>query len=63
MNPTELIPKLQELVAFYGIKILAAVVIFIVGRWVAKGLKKLMGPQFPRGPLLQTVTGTSGQKS
>lgn len=42
MNPTELIPRLQELVAFYGIKILAAVVIFIVGRWVAKGLKKLI---------------------
>jgi small conductance mechanosensitive channel len=34
--------KLQELVMFYGLKIVAAIVILIVGRWVAKTLRNLM---------------------
>ncbi len=36
-----LLMKLQEMAAFYGIKILAAVVILVLGRWVAKGISKV----------------------
>jgi len=37
-----LLVKVQEWVAFYGFKIIAAVFILIVGRWVAKMVKKLI---------------------
>jgi len=37
-----LLVKVQEWVAFYGFKIIAAVLILIVGRWVAKMVKKLI---------------------
>jgi small conductance mechanosensitive channel len=37
----ELLPKVQELAAFYGMKIIAALIIFIVGRWIAKGIESL----------------------
>jgi small conductance mechanosensitive channel len=46
MDVSNIIPKLQELLAIYGIRIIAAIVILIVGRWIAKALrnfvKKLM---------------------
>ena len=46
MDVSNIIPRLQELVAIYGIRIIAAIVILIVGRWIAKALrnfvKKLM---------------------
>ncbi|HPI94073.1 MAG TPA: mechanosensitive ion channel [Deltaproteobacteria bacterium] len=35
--------KVQEWVTFYGIKIIAALVIFIVGRWIARGVRGLTG--------------------
>ncbi len=35
--------KVQEWATFYGIKIIAALVIFIVGRWVAQGVRGLAG--------------------
>ena len=37
----EIIPKLQEWITFYGLKVLAAIVIFFIGRWIAKALKRL----------------------
>ena len=42
MDMNTIIPRLQEWIVFYGIKIILAVVIFIVGRWVAKALKKVI---------------------
>lgn len=36
-----ILPKIQEWVAFYGLKVLGAIIIFLVGRWVAKALKRL----------------------
>jgi small conductance mechanosensitive channel len=36
-----IIPKLQEWLALYGLRVLAAIVIFILGRLVAKALKNL----------------------
>ena len=37
----DLVPKIQEWLTLYGLKAIAAVVIFIVGRWIAKALKNL----------------------
>ncbi len=37
----DLMAKAQGLVALYGIKIIAAAAILIVGRWIAKGVEKL----------------------
>jgi small conductance mechanosensitive channel len=34
--------RVWELITIYGLKILAALVIFIVGRWVAKGFRRLL---------------------
>ncbi len=36
-----LIEKVFELLIIYGLKVLAAIVVFIIGRWVAKGLRNL----------------------
>jgi small conductance mechanosensitive channel len=38
-----LLTVLQNMLTLYGLKILAAIFIFIIGRWVAKMLKKLLG--------------------
>jgi small conductance mechanosensitive channel len=35
-----LIAKVSELLPVYGLRVLAAIVVFIVGRWIAKGLTK-----------------------
>lgn len=35
--------KLQEWIAFYGLKVIAAILIFIVGRWIAKGAQRVSG--------------------
>lgn len=42
MDMNTIIPKLQELAVFYGIKIILAIVILIVGRWIAKALKNVI---------------------
>ncbi len=46
MDASSIMTKVYELLTVYGIKVVAAVVIFIVGRWVAKAIanfiKKLM---------------------
>ncbi|MBW2215736.1 MAG: mechanosensitive ion channel [Deltaproteobacteria bacterium] len=36
-----LIAKIWELLTIYGLKVIAAIVVFIVGRWIAKGLTGL----------------------
>ncbi|KJS08582.1 MAG: mechanosensitive ion channel protein [Gammaproteobacteria bacterium BRH_c0] len=41
MNFEETLQKLVDLAAIYGIKIVLALVIFIVGRWIAKSLSRL----------------------
>ena len=35
-----LVSKIWELLTIYGLKVIAAVVVFVVGRWIAKGLTK-----------------------
>jgi len=50
MDMNTIIPKLQELAVFYGIKIIIAVVIFIVGRWIAKALKNVIQKMMAKHP-------------
>ena len=46
MDPSSILDKVYELLTVYGIKVVAAIAIFIVGRWVAKAIanfiKKMM---------------------
>ena len=49
MDLSNIIPKLQEWVAFYSLKIVAAVAIFIVGRWIAKLLRNLVERMMTKG--------------
>ena len=42
MDFSNLLAKVYELLTVYGMRVIAAIVIFIVGRWVAKGVAKLI---------------------
>ncbi len=42
INFETLIPQVQEWIAFYGLRIIAAIAIFVIGRWVAKGLRNTL---------------------
>jgi len=42
MDVTNLIGQLQELIVVHGIKILIALVIFIVGRWIVKAIRNFL---------------------
>ena len=42
MDTNTIISKLQEMAVLYGIKIIIAVIIFIVGRWIAKALRNVV---------------------
>jgi len=37
----DLVTRLQDVLAFYGLKIIAALAIFIIGRWLARGIQRL----------------------
>lgn len=42
MDISNLFAKVYELLTIYGLKVVAAIVIFIVGRWVALGVAKII---------------------
>lgn len=52
--------RVWELITIYGIKVLAAIVIFIVGRWIAKGFRKLVKNVMGRRNVDPTITGFVG---
>ena len=55
----EILDKIYQLLTVYGLKVLAALAIFIVGRWVAKGVRKLVERIMTKGkvdPTLVTFT-------
>ncbi len=60
MDLNTILPKLQELITLYGLKVIAAAVIFIVGRWVAKGLKRLIVRALIKGKVDQTLVSFLG---
>ena len=60
MDFSNILPRLQELLAFYGLKIVAAIVIFIVGRWVARALKRLAVRMMKKADVDQTLISFVG---
>ena len=42
MDINQLLGKVWELVTIYGLKVIAAIVILVAGRWVAMGMRKLV---------------------
>ena len=60
MDLNTILPKVQELITLYGLKVIAAAVIFIVGRWVAKGLKRLIVRALIKGKVDQTLVSFLG---
>ena len=55
MELNELTGKIWELVTIYGIKVLAAIVIFIVGRWVAKAIRGLVKRMMRKAQMDETL--------
>ena len=56
----EMLDKIYQLLTVYGLKALAAVAIFIIGRWVAKGVRKLVERLMTKGKVDSTlITFTS----
>jgi small conductance mechanosensitive channel len=43
MDTSAILPKLTAWAAFYGMRILAAAAIFVIGRWIARALRDLVG--------------------
>ena len=52
--------KIQEWVAFYGFKVIAALVIFIVGRWIAGWVKGLIARIFASRKVDPTIVSFVG---
>lgn len=55
----QMLDKIYQLLTVYGLKVLAAIAIFIIGRWVAKGVRKLVERVMEKGkvdPTLVTFT-------
>jgi len=55
MDFSMLIPKLQEFATFYGLKIIAAVLIFVIGRWAAKILRNILVRIMRQGKVDETL--------
>lgn len=57
MNVGNLVDKVYALLTFYGLKVVAAIAIFIIGRWVAKGIKNLIRRMMEKAKVDETLTG------
>ena len=51
----EILDKIYQLLTVYGLKVLAALAIFVVGRWVAKGVRKLVERFMTKGKVDPTL--------
>jgi small conductance mechanosensitive channel len=60
MNFNNILPKLQEFATFYGLKIIAAILIFIIGRWLAKMIKNLIVKVMQKGKVDETLISFVG---
>jgi small conductance mechanosensitive channel len=60
MDFSNILPRLQELLAFYGLKIVAAIVIFIVGRWIARALRNMINKMMAKGNVDETLISFVG---
>jgi small conductance mechanosensitive channel len=55
MELNDLTGKIWELVTIYGIKVVAAIVIFIVGKWVAKAIRGLVQRMMRKAQMDETL--------
>lgn len=55
MDMNQILGKVWELITIYGLKVLAAIVIFIVGRWIAKLISKVIRKMMRKGDVDSTV--------
>ncbi len=60
MNLENIVPKIWELVTIYGIKVLSAILIFIVGKWIAGFLKNLTAKAMTKGKVDPTLVSFLG---
>jgi small conductance mechanosensitive channel len=52
--------KIYDLVMLYGVKVIAAITIFIIGRWVAKGFRSVIHRLMDKKKIDPTITGFVG---
>ncbi|MGD8844885.1 MAG: mechanosensitive ion channel [Desulfobacteraceae bacterium] len=55
MDVNQMLGKVWELVTIYGLKVLAAVVIFVVGRWIAKLLAGVIRKMMKKSNVDETI--------
>ena len=56
----ETFQKIYDLLMLYGVKVIAAIAIFIIGRWVAKGFQSLTKKLMDKKNVDPTITGFVG---
>ena len=55
-----IVPRLQEWFALYGLKAIAAIIIFVVGRWIAQALRNLTERMMKKKDVEPTVISFVG---
>ena len=51
----ETLTQIKEILIVYGIRVIAALAIFIIGRWIAKGIRNLIRRIMTRSKVDQTL--------
>jgi small conductance mechanosensitive channel len=51
----DIVDKIYQILTVYGLKVLAALAVFIIGRWVAKGVKKVVERLMTKGKVDPTL--------
>jgi small conductance mechanosensitive channel len=52
--------KIYDLITLYGVKVIAAIAIFVIGRWVAKGFQSITKKLMDKKNVDPTITGFVG---
>ena len=55
MNIEKLLEEIQTLATTYGIKIVGAIIVFVVGRWIALGITKYLRKAMKKGKVDETL--------
>ena len=63
MEISNLLAKIYELLTVYGMKVVAAIVIFIIGRWVARGISNLIKRMMTKSKTDETLVSFVGNLS
>lgn len=56
MDMNQILVKVWELITIYGLKVLAAIVIFVVGRWIAKLITNVIRKMIRKGDVDPTIS-------